>query len=139
MTFPLSPTDFPERFPSPDSPREMAEAISEISRFRLHRAFRNIITVAADYTIEAEWDRVILVDASGGAVVVTLPAAANADATEYVIKALDVTGGNVSVTPLATEEIDGAGAGVAYVLAVQYHLVRVASDGTAWWVTGRHT
>ena len=139
MSFPLGPTNFPEMFPSPDNPRSMAESISELSRFRIYRVFRNLITVDADYVIDAEWDRVVLVDASGGAVAVTLPAAANADATEYIIKALDVGGGNVSVTPAAGEQIDGGGAGVAYVLAVQYHLVRVASDGTAWWVTGRHT
>jgi hypothetical protein len=97
MSFPLSPTDFPELFPSPDSPREMAEGISELSRFRIARAFTHVVTVTAAYTIDAERDRIVLADATGGAFAVTLPAAANSDAAFYGVKAIDVSGGAVTV------------------------------------------
>jgi hypothetical protein len=131
MSFPLSPVSFPELFPRPDKPRELAEGVSELSRFRIARAFVHIITVTAAYTISAEEDRIVLVDASGGAVTVTLPAAANADAAFYGVKAIDVTGGNVTVDGDGAETIDGA---ANVVLNVQYQSVFVISDGTQWWI-----
>lgn len=131
MTFPFSPIDFPEFFPDRRNERMMAEAISELSRFRIRRAFWPIRTETANYEIEPEYDRIVLVDASGGAVTITLPLAANADATFYGVKALDVTGGNVIVDGNGAETIDGA---ANVTLAVQYQSVFVISDGTEWWI-----
>jgi hypothetical protein len=131
MSFPLSPTDFPELFPSPDSPREMAEGISELSRFRIARAFTHVVTVTAAYTIDAERDRIVLADATGGAFAVTLPAAANSDAAFYGVKAIDVSGGAVTVDGDGAETIDGA---ASVVLVTQYQSVFVMSDGTQWWI-----
>jgi len=131
MTFPPSPTDFPELFPQPDDPIKMSEGISELSRFRIHRLFYRVRTVTAAYTIEPEVDKVILVDASGGPITITLPTAANSDSVFYCVKALDVSGGNVTIDGDGAETIDGA---ATITLNVQYQSVFIISDGTQWWV-----
>ena len=136
MPFPLSSTRFSERHVVPNDSYAIASAVNEISRFRINRAFMAIISKSAAYTIEAEEDRIILVNASGGAVTITLPEAANADSCEYVIKATNVAGGSVTIDADGSETIDGS---ANFVLSTQYHSVRLASDGTTWHVTGRHT
>lgn len=79
--------------------------------------------VAADYTI--------LVDASGGAVTVTLPAASSSLGRVLSIKAIDVSGGSVTIDGDGSETIDSA---TTQVISAQYDVITVQCDGTQWWL-----
>lgn len=74
-------------------------------------------------------DDVILVDATSGAVTLTLPPAAAAQ--EMGIKKIDVSGNAVTVDGDSAETIDGS---TTVVLPSQYDAIRIASDGTTWWI-----
>jgi hypothetical protein len=74
-------------------------------------------------------DRTILSDASGGARVVNLPAAATAKNHVYTIKKIDSSVNTVTIDGSGAETIDGA---TTVVLAAQWERVTIQSDGTAW-------
>lgn len=76
-------------------------------------------------------DYLILVDATAGAVTVTLPVAANSNAAMIVVKKIDAGANAVTVDANGAETIDGA-ANVA--LAAQYDAVTVFCDGSEWWI-----
>lgn len=73
-------------------------------------------------------DQIILVDESGGAVTVTLPAP-TWEGESYTIK--QITGGanNTTVDTAGSETIDGAS---SIALDAQWEVVKVVSDGTDW-------
>lgn len=83
-------------------------------------------TTTALYT-----DDTILVDATGAARTVNLPAATNQTGKRYTVKKIDASANAVTVDPSGAETIDGAG---TYALTVQYQSVTCQSDGTTWWV-----
>ena len=87
-------------------------------------------TVTTDTTASLS-DGLILVDATGGAVTVTLPALPNAGGTVFRVKKVDSTGNAVTVS--ATENIDGG----SVTLAAQYDGVSIIGDATTYHVTGR--
>lgn len=124
-----------EQSPREESLRSIVYSIKEMNRFRYSRYARHLVTVTAAYDIETEEDRVVLADATAGALNVTLPAAANADETEYVIKKVDVSVNAVTLVTPGAETIDGA---ATFVLTSQFDAVRVASDGTNYCVTGSY-
>lgn len=86
-------------------------------------------SISADYTAQL-YDCVLIVDASGGAVTVTLPSASNAKAQMFVVKRVDSSANAVTVAAQVGETIDGA-ASVA--LSTQYERIVIISDGTQWW------
>jgi hypothetical protein len=88
-------------------------------------------TVTGAATITAVSDNVLLADASGGAVTVALPAAADATGRQFTIKKIDVAANAVTIDPDGAELIDGA---TTYVINAQYTSRTVASDGTQWWI-----
>lgn len=90
----------------------------------------NVRTVTASDDIELT-DGVILADSSGGAVVMTLPLAADAVNKIFTVKNVEDTGG-VSIDGNGAEEIDGSA--VALDITNLYDSVTVISDGTAWWI-----
>lgn len=73
----------------------------------------------------------VMVDATGGAVTVTLPAAAANKHRSYIVKKIDVSANAVTVDGNGAETIDDS---ATYSLASQYDKVQILSDGTEWWV-----
>jgi hypothetical protein len=85
-------------------------------------------TKTSNYTITSD-DDVILVDASGSAITITLPDAADVEGYEFKIKAIDVSGGNVTIDTTSSQTIDGS---TSDTLTSQYEVRRVVSDGSNW-------
>ena len=92
-------------------------------------SIRVINTITVDTTIDATFD-VILVDASSGAVTITLPAAAT-NTVQFDIKKIDSSGNNVTVDANGTETIDD---GLTAVITAQYESITIVSDAANWWV-----
>jgi hypothetical protein len=88
------------------------------------RPFR---TIAAHATVQ-DSDYFIRVDATAGAVTVTLPPAARWAGIALVIKKLDAAN-NVTIDGNGSEEIDGA---TTDVLTTQYESRTLFSNGTGW-------
>lgn len=90
------------------------------------------ITVADTPYAVAFNDGAILVDASGGAVTVSLPAASSEPGRLVHVKKIDASANAVTVDAAGADLIDGSG---TVVLAAQYDAVRLVSDGvSAWWL-----
>lgn len=88
-------------------------------------------SVSGNTTITNTSNMVYLVDATSGAVAITLPAASNTDKT-FTIKKIDSSTNAVTVTRAGSDTIDGA---TTYVLSVQYQSVTILADGsTSWYV-----
>jgi len=77
----------------------------------------------------AATDFIILVNSTGGAKVVNLPAPASNLGRILHIKKFDTSGNTVTVNPNASETIDGAS---SYILSASYQEVSLACDGTNW-------
>ncbi|MCX2576140.1 beta strand repeat-containing protein, partial [Pedobacter sandarakinus] len=94
-----------------------------------------IRTETNNYTALAA-DETILVDASSGAVVITLPAASSALGKKYSVKKIDASSNGVNVVS-AGGTIDGnaAGTGVTGTLSWQGWVFQ--SDGTNWFIISR--
>ena len=86
-----------------------------------------IKTVVADYPVIGT-DYCVLVDATAGAVIVTLPAAP-ATGQECAVKKIDSTANTVTIARGGTSKIDGA---TTLVFATQYSSYFVIYDGTDW-------
>jgi hypothetical protein len=89
-----------------------------------------ITTKSADYLATAS-DHTILVDASGAARVITLPAAASAPQLLLVIKKIDSSANTVTIDADGAETIDGA---ATQVIGIQYMSLTIQSNGTAWYI-----
>jgi len=74
-------------------------------------------------------DRTILCDASGKALTVNLPAAANVNKQVFNIKKTDATANTITVDGNSTETIDGA---TTYVITTQYESITIQCDGSDW-------
>lgn len=79
-------------------------------------------TTAGDQTF-------LLVDASGGAVTITLPTAAGIADRVYYIKKTDASSNNVTISPSGGQTIDGSS---SFALKISYEAVMVVSDGSNW-------
>jgi len=86
-------------------------------------------TATADYTV-AVLERMILADASAGALTITLPSAANAW-QRIVVKKIDATENAVVVAGAGGQTIDGA---ATVTITRQYVSVDLEPDGANWWV-----
>lgn len=92
------------------------------------RGHKSVAKTAA-YTLG--WsDELVLVDATAGAVTITLPPAAQSRGQRVVVKKTDASGNAVTVDGSGAETIDGAATAA---LAAQYDSVDIQSDGTSWW------
>lgn len=89
------------------------------------------VTKTANYTVtEADRDKLILVDATSGAVTITLLAAATAgDGFRVAIKKIDSSGNAVTVDGNLSETIDGA---TTSTLSTQYDTENIISNGSNW-------
>jgi len=90
----------------------------------------SITSVASPYTVTAS-NGVILVNASGGAITINLPASSGAFGREYIIKRTDATITNaVNITANGTDTIDGQ---ATVSLTAQYQSFTIISDGAGHW------
>jgi hypothetical protein len=80
---------------------------------------------------ETDGINVKLINATSGAVTVTLPTAVS-NAASFIIKKTDSSTNKVTIDGYSTETIDG---GSTYVLNDQYNYVEIVSNGTNWVVT----
>ena len=84
-------------------------------------------TEVADYVITAA-DTIIIVDATGGDIDITLPAATGLEGKIYVIKRIDGSVNTVTVAGAETidDEVDQT--------LDQYDAMMIVSDDTEWWI-----
>jgi len=76
-------------------------------------------------------DYLIIADAIGGAITMTLPPAALVPGRIYVFKRINSGANAVIVDPSGAETIDGA---ATYTLSAQWNSVTIMSNGTAWFI-----
>jgi len=86
-----------------------------------------IKNVNANYT--ASDGEIVLVDASGGAVTITLPTPSAS--ARVRVKKIDASSNVVTVQPSGSETIDGAS---SHTISQQYETYEYVSDGTNWYV-----
>ena len=90
-------------------------------------AYRSVTTtgnvVSGDYLIVA--------DAAGGAITMTLPPAALVPGRIYTFKRINSGANAVVIDPSGAETIDGA---ATYTLSAQWNSVTIMSNGTAWFI-----
>lgn len=75
----------------------------------------------------------VIVNASSGAVTITLPAVADNTGTVYIFKKIDSSGNSVTIDANGSETIDGE---QTVVLNLQYAYVTIACDGDEWFIIG---
>ena len=76
-----------------------------------------------------EQDDIVYVDATAGAITITLPDVRRFWGFQFNVKKIDASANVVTLS--SAVNIDGA---TTYPLATQYESATVASDGTQWWV-----
>ena len=84
----------------------------------------SVTSVSANYTINAN-DSIVLVDATGGAITITLPIALESEQKRLTVKKIDASANSVTVASQGASLIDGA---ATKALAAQY----VSFDFTAF-------
>jgi len=72
-----------------------------------------------------------LCDATGGAIVVTLPLVASATGLIYTVKKIDSSANTVTLDGNGVETIDGV---TTQVISAQYDSLTITSDGSTWWI-----
>lgn len=90
----------------------------------------SVATKSAAYTITST-DNVLLVDASGAARTMTLPAASASSGKLFTVKKIDSTTNAVTIARAGSDTIDGQ---TSYILTAQYQSVNVISNGTLWYL-----
>ncbi len=85
---------------------------------------------SANYPVVAT-DLVILGDASGGAITITLPLVASSLGKTVVVKKIDSSANAVKIDGNGAETIDGA---ADFDLLLQDEVAAVVCDGTEWWL-----
>ena len=73
----------------------------------------------------------VIADATGGAIIMTLPSAVGRDGFIYRIKKVDVSANTVTVACAAAETIDES---ATHVLSAQYEAITAVSDNSNWWI-----
>lgn len=126
----MSARPVPETFNRQDWPRLVAgktrdheDRISAVERV-------SIRTITASASV-ADSDVVLLVDATAGAVTVTLPAAASSSGRVLYVKKTDASGNAVTLDGNGAETIDGA---ATKANTTQYLSYTVVCNGSAWWI-----
>ena len=87
-------------------------------------------TITASKTIGL-LSRNVFVDATSGALTVTLPSASSAVGRYFNVKKIDSTSNAVTVDADGSETIDGS---TTASLASQYDSLSIVSDGTEWFI-----
>lgn len=102
------------------------------SVFRFSQRRTKIVNKTSAYTVEADvW--VVLVDATGGAVTITLPLSSVWRGREIIVIKVDSSANAVTVAISGSDVINGA---ASHSLATQYTKARYVADGTTnWYIT----
>ena len=131
MTLPAGATVYNKRS-LPDQPEEMKDFLGRelnvIDRAIKSATLTPTRAVAADFTVTLD-DEVVVVDATAGALTITLPNVRRAWGRKFFVKKVDASANVVTVGSASL--IDGA---TTFPLNVQYESVTVLSNGTTWWV-----
>jgi len=90
----------------------------------------SVDSTSSSTTLDAT-NSVVLVDASGGAITITLPTAVGITGKSYHIKKIDVSANNVTIDGSGSETIDGS---TTLVISAQYDAPYIVSDGANWHV-----
>lgn len=97
-------------------------------------AWRQVIFATSsknsNYTITSS-DTVIMADATGGNVTITLPVASGVSGYRFFVKRTDGSANSVSVARSGADTIDGA---TSQSLSIQYTSLTVVSDGSNWYI-----
>ena len=106
--------------------------LREWTKWMSGQRFLSVPKTVTTTTHTTALEDVVLVDddTAGGAVTITLPAAAVSEGIQYQIKKLGTTGA-VTIDANAAEKIDGA---TTKVLSSQYKTITIVCDGTSWHV-----
>jgi len=84
----------------------------------------------ANYTVTVN-DAFIPVDATSGAVTITLKPAAQAKGKRLTVKKTDSSSNTVTVDANGSETIDDA---LTQIISYQYDSICLMSDGSEWWI-----
>lgn len=90
------------------------------------------VTASRDMTNQVI-ENVILADATGGAITVTLPDAVRAVDHVIVVKKIDASANAVTIDGAGADTVDGA---ATVAISTQYHFRMMISDGSNWHVIG---
>lgn len=91
-------------------------------------AYRTVVTKTLNYIAVAS-DGIILADATGGSLTITLPSAVGIKGKTYSVKRLNAGANTVTVAAAGAETIDGAS---TEVLTMQYVSIDLVSDDANW-------
>lgn len=94
-------------------------------------AFRSVTTTGT----VVSGDYLLLCDATGGAITMTLPAAALVPGRIYAFKRINAGANAVTVDGYGAETIDGA---ATHVLTPQWNNVLIMTNGVAWFILADH-
>jgi hypothetical protein len=92
-----------------------------------NRGYNDLQTVTSDTTASPQ--EIILADASGGALTITLPAPESA--ANVTVKKISGSGNTVTVATPNSETIDGSS---SISLGTQYNVEEITSDGTNYFL-----
>lgn len=110
---------------------ELGERIRHLETLEVVQPLNGSITTLSTNTVlDSSYD-VILVEASGGAVTLTLPVAALSLGYWYTVKKIDASVNAVTIDGDGGELIDNA---LTKTTTTQYEVFRVVCDGVAWWL-----
>lgn len=87
-----------------------------------------VATKTAAYTALLS-DGVLLVNATSGAVTITLPTAVGYAGLRFIVKKIDASGNAVTIATTSAQTIDGA---ATVSLTAQWQVQEVISDGANW-------
>lgn len=90
----------------------------------------NTVSTAVNYSAKME-DKYILVDATVGAISITLPTATGNRGKEIIVKKTDATGSTVTALPRGSEAIDGS---VSVSTSARATPIRLVSDNSNWYI-----
>lgn len=123
----------PETAKRPDWPRLVKAALDKLDGGKMASGaalVAGVRTVTATGAV-AKTDYLVLVNATAGAVTLTLPTAASSAGRQLVIKKIDASVNAVTLDGAGTETIDGA---ATKATTTQYVAFTVLCDGNGWWI-----
>jgi len=104
------------------------QVVMHTSNIRTMTASLDTVVKTADYTASA-LNSVILCNAVGGSMTITLPTAVGVEGKYYTIKKIDASAYTVTLDGAGTETIDGE---TTQIIANQYVSITVVSNDSNW-------
>lgn len=110
---------------------ETDSATVRVQRIAFTGEAGGIGTVTTTTTLDKWTYSTVLVDATGGAVTINLPAAASNSGVKFTVKKIDSSGNAVTIDGNASETIDGA---TTKTRSSQWDFYTIHCDGSAWYI-----